>query len=109
MVEMEERLKITFPEDYKEFHFMHDGAHLFIDEQAGTRFELLSLEEINEYRKYMDSPDGWYPIAYGFEGSILLIDSIRINKTKRANDYLFWIDSTEPFEDSVPLNMTFEM
>ncbi|KZN98586.1 SMI1/KNR4 family protein [Pseudobacillus badius] len=109
ILEMEKRLNITFPEDYKEFLFMHDGAHLFIDEQVGTRFELLSLNEINEYRSYMDYPDGWYPIAYGFEGNTLLINSNGINKTKRANDYLFWMEEGGPFDDVVALDMTFEM
>ncbi|MCH1625961.1 SMI1/KNR4 family protein [Ferdinandcohnia quinoae] len=109
LLNLAKNMDINLPVDYKEFLIEHNGAELFIDQKAGTRFRLLSINEIEEYKEMMDYPEGWFPIAIGFEGSILIINSNNFAQNKRANDYIYWLETGESFEECTSLNMNFEM
>ncbi|MDE8565499.1 SMI1/KNR4 family protein [Anoxybacillus rupiensis] len=109
LVKFEETNQLFLPKDYKEFLLMHNGAKLFIDEKSGASFEVLSISEIQEDHQSLDYPEGWYPIAYGLESSVLVMNLNEINPHKRSNEYLFWLEPGESIEHATPLSMNFEI
>lgn len=109
IIELETALNVPLPADYKEFLLRHNGAQLFIDTTGygGCTFELLSISEVIEYCSYMDYPEGWFGIAYGFDGGILVVNTNEIKNNKRNSNYLYWLDCC-PVELADKLNVNFE-
>ncbi|WP_042348196.1 ankyrin repeat domain-containing protein [Bacillus massiliigorillae] len=103
----ENTLKVKLPVDYKEFLQRHNGAHIFIDDKQGMAFELLSLNEILATCDYADYPEGWFGIAYGFDGGMLAVNTNDINNDERNAKYLYWVDCCA-YEDGDRLNTNFE-
>jgi SMI1 / KNR4 family (SUKH-1) len=109
LLKFEETNQLFLPKDYKEFLLMHNGARLFIDEKSGASFDVLSISEVQENHQSLDYPEGWYPIAYGLESSILVMNLNEITPHKRSNEYLFWLEPGESIEHATPLYMNFEI
>ncbi len=55
---LEKKLGVSFPNDYKEFLFKHNGMEMF------NGVELLSTEGIIEYNEVQDFPEGYVLIGY---------------------------------------------
>lgn len=102
---LEKQLNIRLPKDFKEFLLQSNGADLFTNEKEGTMYEVLNLSSIKENYEDMDYPEKWFPIAYGMDGEVLIINSKEIP----SNQYLYWLEVGESFEDALPLKINFEI
>lgn len=98
-----QRLPFSLPEDYEEFLRLHHGGLLFDEPDGGGGLSLLTVDEILEDMLYYEYPEGWFPIAYGYDGCHLLITN-----QSSLGGYLYWFDSGSSFEDDQFLGMTFE-
>jgi hypothetical protein len=88
----EELLKLPsdFPNEYKAFLKIYNGANMFFDPFDGGGLKLYSIDEIIEDYQYIDYPTGWYPIGYGLDGCRLIIKPDTENKGS-----LYWLDMEE--------------
>ena len=97
-----DKLPFNIPADYKDFLKLHNGAKLFWSTEFGGGFELLSIEEIlNDLKNLDDCPKGWFPIAFGDEGSRLMITPYKKEK------YLFWMDTGTNYDDDHYIGLSF--
>jgi hypothetical protein len=98
---------LILPADYQSFLLLHNGARLFVHPYYGGGVELLSLEQMLEYRfDYL--PDGCFIIAYLFDGCQVIIDTNRYQEGNKTS-YLWYLDSCCPFDDALDLHMNFEL
>lgn len=105
---LEKSLNVNLPLDYKEFLLRHNGSHLFIDTKGDScTFKLLSISEILDTCDYADYPEGWFGIAYGFDGGMLAVNTNDIKDNARNAKYLYWVDCCA-YEDGDRLNTNFE-
>ncbi|CAN2249280.1 Knr4/Smi1-like domain-containing protein [Bacillus subtilis] len=96
---LEKKLGVTFPNDYKEFLLQHNGMEMF------DGIELLSTEGIIDYNGVQDFPGGYVLIGYHYDGRYV----IDTNKSKNGLGYMLYLDSIDDIEDAVNLNSNFEI
>ncbi len=94
---LEKKLGVTFPNDFKEFLLQHNGMEMF------EGVEILSIEGIIEYNEVQDFPEG---VRFNW---VLLWWKIRTHKSRNGLEYMLYLDSIDDFEDAVNLDSNFEI
>lgn len=97
--DLEKKLGVTFPNDYKEFLLQHNGMEMF------DGVEVLSIEGIIEYNEAQDFPEGYVLIGYHFDGRYVIDTS----KSRNGLGYMLYLDSIDAIEDAVNLDSNFEI
>lgn len=97
-------LPFVLPDDYKEFLKLYNGITLYLSPEYGDCFKIFSISEILDDYQYIDYPEGWFPIGYGYDGSRLIIAPVSGTK-----GYIYWLDDGSDLEDpNGHLGLTFE-
>ncbi|MCU4668674.1 SMI1/KNR4 family protein [Bacillus paralicheniformis] len=97
--DLEKKLGVTFPNDYKEFLLQHNGMKMF------DGVEILNIEGIIEYNEVQDFPEGYVLIGYHFDGRYVIDTS----KSRNGLGYMLYLDSIDAIEDAVNLDSNFEI
>lgn len=96
---LENVFKVTLPNDYKEFLRLHNGMEII------DGIEILSINDVIQYNEVQDLPEECILIGYHFDGRYV-IDTKRYHN---GLDYMFYLDSIDPFEEAQDLSSNFEI
>jgi hypothetical protein len=97
--------QVSFPDDYKEFMLMSNGADLFYDDAYGSGVSVLSLENIVNVIKEDEPPNHLLPIVSITDWGFLFVDCERWNRGEK--DYLVWREFGYSFDEVININSNF--
>ncbi|UJF32231.1 SMI1/KNR4 family protein [Paenibacillus hexagrammi] len=101
----EEQTNWCLPSGVRAFYEIHNGASLFMQENA-VQFDILSLNGIvNNYWDFI--PEHWYPVASHCDGDTLLVDSNLVKQGQ--NNCLIWFECGGTLEHAIHLPIPFEV
>lgn len=101
------KFQVSFPDDYKEFMYMTNGADLFYDDAYGSGVIILSIESIVNVIKEDESPKHFLPVVNITDWGYLYVDCERWNRGKK--DYLVWKEFGYSFDEVININSNFEL